>query len=829
MVAPEFRRFGSSGNPLQYRRAHFYLGILVGAAVVALCIVWSCKYGYYSTFSRFMSHDDEGTMIYIARTFFANRHDASLMDSYGPCYYLYKYILHLVFKIPMSNENIRLCMLVCWVTAAGLCSIFTYQLSRSLPLAALSYLQGFLHLNVLANEPGHPQELIAVFVSLSMLCAALTSSKRLRGAALFLLGAAVSVVALSKINVGGFVGFAVLLALLLNARHTWLHNIGSYVVGAVLLCLPALLMWRHLGFPWAVHYCVAVTCALLAALSQVFLAAPRGGTVGRRELLLVVLGGLAVVLVAAVFLFSGGARLSGVLEGMVLTSLRLPSVYFDPAKVDQKAVVSGLSAIVLSLTAVFVGTRANLRSGFRWPLVVVRLCFCIFVYYVAMYKNLWQDNLLLSVATPFFWLVLLPSSESSGSTFAGAFPRIVLCFSGILASLQAYPVHGSQAYLATFLLLPAAAVCAADAWREVVREVSARVAYSAWWSHAAALLILVAILGAYYRKIDPPTAKARYDALSPLNLPGTERIRLRADYVGLYQWLSNNVQAHCDDFISWPGMPSLHLWSGVKQTVLYGSAWLALESEEQEQKVLERLGKPGRHCVLYNEKRAQAWLRERSFAKTPFFRYVDQAYDMILRTGGYSVLITREHSRSESTNFLLYGEHVFHKEEDGFLGLPIGMVSASTSFSIRLWLRTTTSGAVLGYQLGPRAGRQQPSEWTPLLYVGTDGRLRAQLWNGHVRPLTAEKPVNDGAWHHVVLVAEDTAQRLYVDGALVARLDGKILHRRLACAQVGTAYGQGWPEADQGWFDFDGVVKDVVLEPTPLSQEQVSAYILQGP
>ena len=88
------------------------------------------------------------------------------------------------------------------------------------------------------------------------------------------------------------------------------------------------------------------------------------------------------------------------------------------------------------------------------------------------------------------------------------------------------------------------------------------------------------------------------------------------------------------------------------------------------------------------------------------------------------------------------------------------------------------SGVLLGYQTSPLP-TQSTAGWVPALYVGSDGKLRGQLWNGGGNPITSALPVNDNAWHHVVLAASTTSQDLYLDGAKVGTRDRQ--HRRLRC------------------------------------------------
>lgn len=51
----------------------------------------------------------------------------------------------------------------------------------------------------------------------------------------------------------------------------------------------------------------------------------------------------------------------------------------------------------------------------------------------------------------------------------------------------------------------------------------------------------------------------------------------------------------------------------------------------------------------------------------------------------------------------------------------------------------------------------------PLMYIGTDGRLYAQFWNGYVRPIVSPQQVDDGQWHTATLASNGADQSLYLD------------------------------------------------------------------
>jgi RHS repeat-associated protein len=166
--------------------------------------------------------------------------------------------------------------------------------------------------------------------------------------------------------------------------------------------------------------------------------------------------------------------------------------------------------------------------------------------------------------------------------------------------------------------------------------------------------------------------------------------------------------------------------------------------------------------------------------------------------------------------------------------LPKGLLKKSRDGAVELWFKGTltgTGGPLLGYQ--DKAQGTASTVGVPLLYVGTDGRLRGQFWTGGVSPVASTAAVNDGRWHHVVLSAMSDTQTLYLDGAKVGQLTGKIIdHSLLTFNQIGAAYAStpaswpGWGATAQRYFA--GAIDEVALYSRPLGSAAVSAHYRYG-
>ncbi|WP_345033016.1 polymorphic toxin-type HINT domain-containing protein [Kutzneria kofuensis] len=162
--------------------------------------------------------------------------------------------------------------------------------------------------------------------------------------------------------------------------------------------------------------------------------------------------------------------------------------------------------------------------------------------------------------------------------------------------------------------------------------------------------------------------------------------------------------------------------------------------------------------------------------------------------------------------------------------LPDGTLRKNRDMAIELWFRTTKGGPLVGYQNQALGSDKAPTAAVPMLYVGTDGKLRGQLWTNHVAPITATQTVNDGKWHHVTLTGALTTQSMYLDGQLVGSLDGAIDGLNMVNNQLGATYvvNQGdWPGLSGGaqWQYFAGDLAEAAYYEHPIGQPSISAHI----
>ncbi len=169
-----------------------------------------------------------------------------------------------------------------------------------------------------------------------------------------------------------------------------------------------------------------------------------------------------------------------------------------------------------------------------------------------------------------------------------------------------------------------------------------------------------------------------------------------------------------------------------------------------------------------------------------------------------------------------------------YVTLPNGTIRKNRNQSVEMWFKITAKGLtnpLLGYQNGTMEGNSTAG--LPILYVGTDGFLRGQFWNGAAAPMASVNPVDEGNWHHVALTSNGAVQTLYVDGAQVGTITGRnVDHLGMVGNQLGGAYAQA-PAAWAGWGTkarnyLTGSIDEVALYSRPLSADQVAAHYQLG-
>ena len=158
----------------------------------------------------------------------------------------------------------------------------------------------------------------------------------------------------------------------------------------------------------------------------------------------------------------------------------------------------------------------------------------------------------------------------------------------------------------------------------------------------------------------------------------------------------------------------------------------------------------------------------------------------------------------------------------GSVSIPAAAVSGQNK-TYSLWFKTTGgAGVLLSKETGTVAA---PTGWNPMMWVGSDGRLRAEDYDYVINPATSGTAVNDGVWHHAVLVVSAGLQALYLDGVAQQSISGYSLYPWTpTSAYIGTGYTRpDWTNAGTGWTPFNGTIDEVAIYNSTLTDTNIAA------
>lgn len=177
--------------------------------------------------------------------------------------------------------------------------------------------------------------------------------------------------------------------------------------------------------------------------------------------------------------------------------------------------------------------------------------------------------------------------------------------------------------------------------------------------------------------------------------------------------------------------------------------------------------------------------------------------------------------------FKFDGQDDYIRLPDSFFAYPDAGVG-NDSFTFSVWFKTDGPGAIFSQNRpdGDPSGAH-PSGWSPGLYVGTDGKLYAEMFWGDVEAYRSATTVTDGQFHHVAITYEGAAhyQGVYLDGQRLVRRPytqlGYVAPFTFYRYQFGTGFTRNRPETNWDWFFFEGMLDEIQLYDRALSDGEI--------
>ena len=771
---------------------------LAAAGFLFLILGIAGRFAYYRTYSFFSSNDDEG---YILQSIQSYLQGQPLFDEvfsqYGPGFYALEYLIHGILGAPLTHDFERLAVVAVWISTSLVCSLIVLRLTRSWVGAFVSFVAVFVHLIPLINEPGHPQ--VPLVLAISLVCLSATWFRDEGAGTVSLTVAAIltAFAALTKVNIGAYLLLALTISMALLSRpERFPLRQGIAIAALAAGCAAPLFVTRAYNQGWAATYGLIV--ALSVASAWVAIVGSATSRFSSRALLVYLGTSTGICAAVAAITLLQGTSIRGLIHGTLVRPAQFADVFSMPLVLPSAGVLAAAVGLLLSLAL-----TSRWLAPRPWAVWIVAACKLLVA---ATALPLWLETYPGQIAylTPFLWIVAV---NPAGSRLSGQLAsRGTLALVAVLQSLQAYPVAGTQLVLATFLILPIGCICALDAVA-IVSAVSRRPILS---SRVLKLAVFFAAWFAYRPLLDSRPWRTAYDVQYDLRLKGAQRLRVPAVDAARYHWLSGTAALNCRTLVTLPGLYSLHLWSGIPPvTGKNVTAWMTLLTESEQQVIWRAVDSAERPCAILNETLAANWVAGRPLPQLASYAALTARFAAVATFDGYQFMLPRGQAQPPVMR-LVFGRHAFERRRPA---LPVAapFVAAQPVSTLRTWIRTYRNGVILGCQSTDRWG-PPARNWVPMIYVGNTGRLHAQHRTTGLAVQATPDPVNDGRWHHVALVRDGTAQRLFVDGRLAGSLNLPIDRDDLGFCQAGTGITEEWPDGPRGWMPFNGEIDGVDVE-----------------
>ncbi|HEX5761496.1 MAG TPA: hypothetical protein VFY04_00040 [Solirubrobacterales bacterium] len=597
---------------------------------------------YFTVFTVWAGYDDEGTLLVTLQAFVDG--DALYRDVYSPYGPFYHEVFGGFFAltgIDVTNDASRSIVMVLWVATAFLFGIAAQRLTGRLAVGIVAMIAAFAPLYVLANEPMHPQVLCVLLLGIFVALAVYGPGRRplWLGAAA---GAAVGALLMTKLNLGVYAAAAVVLAAALTfeplRRRRWL----SWPLVGLVVAMPLVVVFRDLDIP-ANRDMVAAQVLAMAAVA--IAAWPLGRPREERgsplpTWLLGAAAGFGVAVVAIlVAIVATGSPLSDVYHGMVTEAMRVREVNpgqlaMAPAVVDW-AVVAVAGA---ALTVVFRDQRTESLSLLPALVRVVAALAIIFsITRVTPLSLSPAAGNQASLAAVLAWIAVVPPGGAVEGPYK-RFLRVMLPALAVAEVLQVYPVPGSQVGIAALTFVPVAVLCLDDALTSARAWAAARGGFLPQRVGAVATAALVALasilaINTILRSIG--NNAETYSNNFELPFEGASLLRVPEADAANYTRLVELLHEHrCTDFIGYPNVNSLYLWSGIEPPAPAApGAWIEALDSERQARVVRQLRRSPRPCAIRNEGQAGAWLGGAPPPDRPLVNYVNQEFRPVETVG----------------------------------------------------------------------------------------------------------------------------------------------------------------------------------------------------
>jgi hypothetical protein len=589
---------------------------------------------YASAFTGVEIYDDQGTLMMalhdVVKGYPLYDHG---QEGYGPFYYLIIGSLYATGHLPLTHDVVRAVSVMFQMASATSLSILLYRMTGSIGASTITFCTSLLFLAPLSKSAGHPQE-ICVFL-LTIIPQVLFSIERGRVAIpSIIIGFIIAGLALTKINLGAFVGIAVALLAIGFTRRNRLSMAVFVLLIVAAAILPLALMLPLLHLTWVAHYWVFATatigCSLLVwfrtGYSAVF--TPRHWALGVASVV-----GTAIAIIA--ICVAQGSSIQAVFNAVTLHNSRFVQNWYLMLFLGPLAAPSAALSIMAAVGYEVLKSRQSTNELALRLVQILKLGIGIagilVIYRLDKFGFGGTDHFF-SIFFPFCWVLLVPTDQDRP-----AMP-IVRGGVGLLSAfmvLYPFPVAGSQVGIAG--LLPAAMLPLL--LHDAVSGISATAMFGGpgWlpsWARSGAFAAVV--IGVFFT-LETRRALADYAVGVPLGLPGASLVHVPQETALRYRWAAEQLKG-CERFFTFPGQMSFYFWTGKESpTRLNAGDQLALYRDEQQERIIADIS--GRDmCVLSAPELQQFWDRGQLKSKPPLAAFIEREFTPVATQGSFTLL-----------------------------------------------------------------------------------------------------------------------------------------------------------------------------------------------
>lgn len=601
---------------------------------IALLAMVSVYRAFFHVFTHAPQYDDTGYMLSLIQGF--NEHGGLYRETfsqYGPFFSEFYFVIGKLLHVPITQDGIRWVVIILWTLSSVVGGLVAYRLANKIWIALLTQAFSFHELYTLDFEPGHPISLVALLLGALALALCIARDDIVNRTQTIFAGCIIGMLAMIKINLAVFAIASVWTALIYCAPRDLIGRITRWLV-AVSFCGLAIVL---IGSAWPreprIVFLIFFLCNLLAVLVSASGSTLPWSSLGRFGLWGTAAGAAAILFSIAGVLLTGSG-VSDLARGVIFQPLALADVFSAIPNIQRKNAIIAVASLIIACARRFLISQK--ASSYHWVSSALRLAFvAILLAWVANYCTSWT-------ALAFLWIAVLPVSTHTDSSepptiVSGRVSLVVLAVGQLLGL---YPVSGAQVGIPFYLtsLCLSTTLCGLFVPIGAAQKIRAR--FSPKEIAAVAVLMIVTFVLTKEWRSSSHAAKQTYQFNVPLQLPGSNLLRLDRGAVATYKCLAENLRPCRPTFISVPGMNSLYGWAerpyptGFNTTINF-----ALLTDAEQRRIVE----VGRTCApiavvrnnyfLYN-----FWTRGRFQPSGPLIDFVRKECRSAARIEGYDLM-----------------------------------------------------------------------------------------------------------------------------------------------------------------------------------------------